>query len=41
VPSGLDVMCRGAFDFIVYPYRTDDVRWILGTAFRIIEGAEH
>jgi DNA-binding NtrC family response regulator len=30
----LDVMNRGAFDFIVYPYRTDDVQWILGTAFR-------
>jgi DNA-binding NtrC family response regulator len=30
----LDVMNRGAFDFIVYPYRTDDVQWVLGTAFR-------
>jgi len=30
----LDVMNRGAFDFIAYPYRTDDVKWILGTAFR-------
>ena len=30
----LDVMNRGAFDFIVYPYRTDDVNWILATAFR-------
>ena len=30
----LDVMNRGAFDFIVYPYRTDEVRWILDTAFR-------
>ena len=32
----LDVMNRGAFDFIVYPYRTDDVNWILATAFRTI-----
>ena len=30
----LEVMNRGAFDFIVYPYRTDDVRWIVGTALR-------
>jgi len=30
----LDVMNRGAFDFIVYPYQTDDVQWILDTAFR-------
>jgi DNA-binding NtrC family response regulator len=30
----LDVMNRGAFDFISYPYRTDDVKWILGTALR-------
>ena len=30
----LDVMSRGAFDFIAYPYRTHDVKWILGTAFR-------
>jgi DNA-binding NtrC family response regulator len=30
----LDVMYRGAFDFIVYPYRTNEVRWILDTAFR-------
>ena len=30
----LDVMNRGAFDFIAYPYRADDVKWILGTAFR-------
>jgi DNA-binding NtrC family response regulator len=30
----LDVIYRGAFDFIVYPYRTDEVRWILDTAFR-------
>ena len=30
----LDVMNRGAFDFIVYPYRTDDVRWVVGTALR-------
>jgi DNA-binding NtrC family response regulator len=30
----LDVMNRGAFDFIVYPYRTEDVKWILATAFR-------
>jgi len=29
----LDLMDRGAFDFIAYPYRTEDVRWILGTAF--------
>jgi len=29
----LDAMNRGAFDFIVYPYRTDDVKWIVGTAF--------
>ena len=29
----LDLMDRGAFDFIVYPYRTEEVRWILGTAF--------
>jgi DNA-binding NtrC family response regulator len=29
----LEVMYRGAFDFIVYPYRTDEVRWILDTAF--------
>jgi DNA-binding NtrC family response regulator len=31
----LEVVYRGAFDFIIYPYRTDEVRWILGTAFRI------
>ena len=31
----LEVVYRGAFDFIVYPYRADEVRWILGTAFRI------
>ena len=30
----LDVMNRGAFDFIVYPYRTDDVKWVVGTALR-------
>jgi DNA-binding NtrC family response regulator len=30
----LDVMNRGAFDFIVYPYRTEEVRWVLDTAFR-------
>jgi DNA-binding NtrC family response regulator len=30
----LEVIYRGAFDYIVYPYHTDDVRWILGTAFR-------
>ena len=30
----LDVMNRGAFDFIACPYRTEDVKWILGTAFR-------
>jgi DNA-binding NtrC family response regulator len=30
----LEVMYRGAFDFIVFPYRTDEVRWILDTAFR-------
>ena len=29
----LDLMDRGAFDFIVYSYRTEEVRWILGTAF--------
>ena len=29
----LDLMDRGAFDFIVYPYRTEEVRWILDTAF--------
>jgi len=28
----LDLMDRGAFDFIALPYRTEDVRWILGTA---------
>jgi DNA-binding NtrC family response regulator len=28
----LDVMNRGALDFIVYPYRTDDVKWVVGTA---------
>jgi len=27
-------MNRGAFDFIVYPYRSEDVKWILATAFR-------
>jgi len=30
----LDVMNRGAFDFIVYPYRSEDVKWILAAAFR-------
>jgi DNA-binding NtrC family response regulator len=30
----LDAMNRGAFDYIVYPYRTDDVQWILGTVLR-------
>ena len=30
----LQVMNRGAFDFIVYPYRSDDVKWIVDTAFR-------
>ena len=30
----LEVMYRGAFDFIVFPYRTDEVRWVLDTAFR-------
>ena len=30
----LDVMNRGAFDFIVYPYRIDDVKWVVGTALR-------
>jgi DNA-binding NtrC family response regulator len=30
----LEVIYRGAFDYIVYPYRTDDVQWILGTALR-------
>jgi DNA-binding NtrC family response regulator len=29
-----DVVYRGAFDYIVYPYGTDEVRWILGTALR-------
>jgi DNA-binding NtrC family response regulator len=29
----LEVMNRGAFDFIVYPYRSEDVKWILATAF--------
>ena len=29
-----DVIYRGAFDYIVYPYRNDEVRWILGTALR-------
>ena len=27
----LEVIQRGAFDYIVYPYGTDDVRWILGS----------
>ena len=30
----LEVMNRGAFDFIVYPYRTDEVKWVVGTARR-------
>ena len=30
----LDVMNRGAFDFITFPYRTHEVTWILGTALR-------
>ena len=30
----LEVMNRGAFDFIVYPYGTDDVKWVVGTALR-------
>ena len=30
----LEVMYRGAFDFIVFPYRTDEVRWVVDTAFR-------
>jgi len=30
----LDVMNRGAFDFITFPYRTHEVKWILGTALR-------
>jgi DNA-binding NtrC family response regulator len=30
----LEVIYRGASDFIIYPYRTEEVRWILGTAFR-------
>jgi FixJ family two-component response regulator len=30
----LDVMNRGAFDFIACPSRTDDVEWIMGTACR-------
>jgi DNA-binding NtrC family response regulator len=29
-----DVIYRGASDYIVYPYRNDEVRWILGTALR-------
>jgi len=28
----LEAIYRGAFDYIVYPYGTDEVRWILGTA---------
>ena len=28
----LDLMDRGAFDFIVYPYHTEEVRWILRSA---------
>ena len=34
----LDVMNRGAFDFMAYPYRTDDVKWIVGTALRKYPG---
>ena len=30
----LNVMNRGAFSFIAYPYQTENVKWILGTAFR-------
>lgn len=30
----LEVIQRGAFDYIVYPYCVDDMRWILGTALR-------
>jgi len=30
----LEAIYRGAFDYIVYPYGTDEVRWILGTALR-------
>jgi DNA-binding NtrC family response regulator len=30
----LDFMDRGAFDFIVCPCRVEEVRYILGTAFR-------
>ena len=30
----LEVIQRGAFDYIVYPYGTDDVRWILGSVLR-------
>ena len=30
----LEVIQRGAFDYIVYPYCTDDMRWILGTVLR-------
>ena len=30
----LEVIYRGAFDYIVYPYRSDGVRWILDTALR-------
>jgi len=34
----LDVMNRGAFDFITFPYRTHEVKWILGTALRRCPG---
>ena len=27
----LEVIQRGAFDYIIYPYGTDEVRWILGS----------
>ena len=27
----LEVIQRGAFDYIVYPYGSDDVLWILGS----------
>ena len=30
----LDLMDRGAFDFIEYPYHTEEMRWILVTAFQ-------
>jgi DNA-binding NtrC family response regulator len=30
----LQVIYEGAFDYMIYPYGTDEVRWILDTAFR-------